>query len=252
MDGPAGLSPLHLAALLQDHGACACSLIRADADMAHAWVSLRTVDGKTPKDFAQLAGAADLLKHDAPQQPSKDVEQCWAPARHVRSQRNVQHSHADQAPASPCSNAAPALAWHQTAHKRQRVQLGEGFGGQNARTGGSQHSDQCVGCLEPQDGQIKKTSTLDSSRQPSETQMTLKAQGTSLNESLQHHTSGVDVFGEVQKAHWHLSSTHHRADDLEDWEVASSEDESLAATHLELPCSDSEHSPLHAAFALDV
>ena len=248
--GPAGLSPLHLAALLQDQGACVRSLVRADTGMARAWVSWQTVDGKTPQDFAQLAGAADLLEHNAPRQPFRDVQQRWAPARHMRSQSDFSQSHAHPAPASPCCEADPALAWHPTGHKRQRVAPAEGFRAEDARTCGSQQSEQCGGCLKRQDGQIKRTSMLDSSRQPPEMQTTMSSREMSLNRRLQRHAPAANNVGEVQKAHWQLSAGHHRADDLESWEAVSSEDESLAATHLELPCSDSEQSPLRAAFAL--
>lgn len=249
--GPAGLSPLHLAALLQDQGACARSLVRADTGMAHAWVSWQTDDGKTPQDFAQLAGAADLLKHNAPRQPFRDVQQRQAPARHMRSQSDVSHSHAHSAPASPCCEADAALAWHQTGHKRQKVVPGEDSRAQAAETGGSQQSEQCGTGLKQQDGQIKRTSMLKSSRQRLEMQTTMSSQEMSHNGRLQCHAPAADDFRDVQKAHWQLSSGHHRADDLENWEAASSEDESLAATHLELPCSDSEQSPLRAAFALE-
>lgn len=246
--GPAGLSPLHLAALLQDQGACARSLVRADTGMAHAWVSSQAEDGKTPQDFAQLAGAADLLEHDAPWQPLQDVEQRRAPARDTRSQDNFLQSHTHQPTASHCSDAFPALAWQQTGCKRQRVALGEES--EAVRTdGSSQQPQQRFGHWSGQERQIKVATTI-SSRRRSSAMPLASSQGFAPNGPLQHSAPGAAAFGEVQKPHWHLSSSEYQADSLEGWDAVFSEDESLAATHLELPCSDSEHSPLRAAFTL--
>ncbi|KAK9814218.1 hypothetical protein WJX72_002446 [[Myrmecia] bisecta] len=55
--GPAGITPLHLAALVHDNGATATRLVRAALpEAATAWFELRTPDGLSPADFAMRAG----------------------------------------------------------------------------------------------------------------------------------------------------------------------------------------------------
>ena len=254
--GPAGLTPLHLAALVQDHGACARSLARADACMSQSWVTLQTADGKTPQDFARLAGTIDWLVTTSSRQTSQGAELCRSSDSNAH-QQAVQCSQTVQAAALPCSDTAPVRS--PSGHKRQKMAISpdsETRGVEwdtESRTESSGHSSQgferCSRHLTGQSGHSKAASRALSSRMFSDAHMPWESDSLSLAPSLQLHAHRAADFRELQKDAWQLSMESHATADPEAWDASSSEDESLAATHLELPCSDSEQSPLHAAFA---
>ena len=119
MSGPAGLTPLHLAAVLQDHGACARSLVKADGRMSQAWVSLQTADGKTPQDLARQAGLAALLDSTSSWQERESPAHCKSLDSGAY-QRGDQHGHPNQLAACPFSASASAPTWSPPNSKRKR------------------------------------------------------------------------------------------------------------------------------------
>ena len=256
VSGPTGLTPLHLAALVRDHGACARSLARADAGMSQAFVTLQTVDGKTPQDFARLAGTIDLLEATTSRQTAQGPELCRSSGSQAH-QQAIECSHTAQAAAFPCSDMAPVRS--PLDRKRQKIAIAHDCESRGMQCDGErrtespvlgrQCSESCSSHLAGQNCQMKAASQALSSSTVSDTHMPWGSDSLPLVPSLQLDARRAADFRQLHKDAWQLSMEPQATADPEAWDASSSEDESLAATHLELPCSDSEHSPLHTAFA---
>ncbi|KAK9862486.1 hypothetical protein WJX84_012180 [Apatococcus fuscideae] len=130
--GPAGVTPLHLAALLQDRAACTHVLLGSNARMHAAWTSCQAADGQTPADFARQAGGCHRL-----QAPAAPLPQAWPGAR--SDDISCQQGCSDEVPCKQgCSDDEPckqgsqgcrpeatqqiaregALPWRPSTHKR--------------------------------------------------------------------------------------------------------------------------------------
>ena len=241
--GPQGLTPLHLAALLDDGGACTRCLCSADTSMEDAWDSVRTEDGKTPQDFAMRMHPSALSD----------------PAS---SSMAGQQSHLSLAPM--CRAALPIVHAHPT--KKQRIWSGRSIrpvqptaassGGQlpqaaidRSSSGQASFSAGCCCSRQtepsekaweacPAGGQVKRDASNASYWQQSD-EDEVAAWG------FPHAAWSVSEI--KPRRVWQLQSQVGMA---QSQDAASSEDESLAATHEEVVCSDSEHSSARDASEL--
>ncbi len=237
MSGPAGLTPLHLAALLRDHGACTRCLLAADAGMHRAWFSSHTVDGKTPEDFALQATRSHL-----------SAGAMTAPSDMRRQQRARLDAHFQSLP----DGQNPSFRLQQHASKRRRVldePLDQPCQPPDAAAYGlpaspmqqlQQHLQKDIAHVDGgQDLQLPCASPLqDHQKAFSEgcvPQLTSPAQQHDISWNIVQASPLLDPY--VSKK-WQHGSIHAVGD------ASSSEDESLAATHVELACSDSEQSSI--------
>ena len=256
VSGPAGLTPLHLAALLRDQGACARCLLSTDARMRRAWFSSCTSDGKTPADFARQAACSNPSSANMIFEQAEDPgSEATAEALHMnKSEKQSDLQHPPESVRFPQHAAKKQCLQQGRSHAPQQVRRAAADEGSSAL---AQHSHQHSQSWLAQAPSTELKEVPDSSESftlgRAAPMQTPRPPG---NASWPMHPNPAEVegnawaslqpswasLGEYHSKPWQLSSND------EAYDAVNSEDESLAATHVEMMCSDSELSPPHSSW----